>query len=305
MSELPLAIRDVAPGPGFTLMEVVGSNGWLDGVHTGGPWLSPDGKEVWKPLDGRPYANATCHYPTHELDALCVMANQPGFPVNWRLEFAGSVTVEGRTYTRRWLVRPKCYIVEPVESIHTPPRMMLEDVLKIEQGIRLFNAKGWEIGDRLVAGIDLKLRPFVVDLSAACRVGGGFPANDESRILEWMKGIGYSRLALLRQKGHHLVGEFEFASRYGVRYWHGNVYVSPYRLDADSADIPDALYIQREDYPKGAEVFTYPTWVVTSEPLDSRWIEQHNLTWAWSPIRDGPPDPLAAAVLKRRQEAAA
>lgn len=305
MSELPLAIRDVAPGPGFTLMEVVGSNGWPDGVHTGGPWLSSDGKEVWKPLDGRPYLNATCHYPTRELDALCVMANQPGFPINWRLEIAGSVTIEGKTYTRRWLVRSKCYIVEPVESIHTPPHMMLEDVLKIEQGIRLFNAKGWEIGDRLVAGIDPKLRPFVVDLSAACQVGGGFLADDENRILEWMKGIGYSRLALLRQKGHHLVGGFEFASRYGAQYWHGNVYVSPHCLDADSTDIPSALYIQREDYPEGAEAFTYPTWVVTPEPLDSWRIERHNLTWAWSPVRDGPPDPLAAAVLKRKQEATA
>jgi hypothetical protein len=305
MSELPLAIRDVAPGPGFTRLEAIRADGWPDGVHTGGPWLSPDSKEVWKPLDGRPYVNAACHYPTRELEALCVMANQPGFPVNWRLAFAGSVTAAGRTYTRRWLVRPRCQIVEPIESIHTPPHVTLEDVLQIERGVRLFNARGWEVGDRLVAGIDPQLRPFVVDLSAACQVGGGFHADDENRALAWMKDVGYRRLALLRQKGRHLVSGFDFARRRGAQYWHGSVYASPHRLDADSAGIPGAVYIQKEDYPEGAAAFDYPTWVVAPEPLEGYQIEQHHLTWAWSPIEKGPPDPLAAAVLRQRQGAPA
>jgi hypothetical protein len=63
---LPLSIRDVAPGPDFTRLTGTRPDGLPDGVHTGGAWLSPDGREVWKPLDARPYANADGHIPASE-----------------------------------------------------------------------------------------------------------------------------------------------------------------------------------------------------------------------------------------------
>ena len=63
---LSLSIRDVAPGPDFTRLTGTQPHGLPDRVHTGGALLSPDGREGWKPLDARPYANADGRIPTNE-----------------------------------------------------------------------------------------------------------------------------------------------------------------------------------------------------------------------------------------------
>ena len=52
----PLSLGDVTPGDGFTRMEMpLTPKGYPEGIHTGGPFLSPDELTVWKPLDCRPY----------------------------------------------------------------------------------------------------------------------------------------------------------------------------------------------------------------------------------------------------------
>jgi len=40
--------------------------GYPEGQHTGGPFLSPNGLTMWKPLDCLPYANCECRVPTAE-----------------------------------------------------------------------------------------------------------------------------------------------------------------------------------------------------------------------------------------------
>jgi hypothetical protein len=130
---LPLAIRDVSPGLGFTRLTGKMNGGLPDGVHTGGVWVSPDGDEYWKPLDGRPWVNADCHVPTREAECLRLMAGEPAFPRNWRVEEAGTVTVDGVVYTRRWLVRGKAWLVPDDWPAH---RMRFEHVREIERGVR-------------------------------------------------------------------------------------------------------------------------------------------------------------------------
>jgi len=94
---LPLALVDYTPGELFTRLPVPET----EAIHTGG-YLSLDGMEVWKPLDAKPYANADYRVETREADVLHLMAGQPGFPRNWRVEESNQ---------RRWLVRPVCKVV--------------------------------------------------------------------------------------------------------------------------------------------------------------------------------------------------
>jgi len=86
MKALPIEIRNVPPGPGFTRLDGKTNGDLPEGVHTGGVWVSPDGAEYWKPLDGRPWVNADYHVPTREAECLEMMAREPAFPRNWRVE---------------------------------------------------------------------------------------------------------------------------------------------------------------------------------------------------------------------------
>lgn len=159
MAKLPIGIRDVALGLSFTRLDPGETcDGLPDGVHTGGCWLSPDGEEVWKPLDGRPAANADYHLPTQEAECLEAMAGEPAFPRNWWVEEAGEVTVDGETYTRRWLVRREAWVVPDDYPAH---KMALEDVYEVERGIRVLNRAGWTVGDTLSVAYDRRGRVFV------------------------------------------------------------------------------------------------------------------------------------------------
>ena len=173
MSTLPIEIRDVAPGSGFTRLDGKTNDGLPDGVHTGGVWVSPDGAEYWKPLDGRPWANADYHVSTREAECLDVMAGEPAFPRNWRVEEAGMVTVDDATHTRCWLVRGKAWVVPDdwpaCRQTGPADALRLEHVLEVERGLRLLNARGWTVGDSLKVAFDREGRPFILDLSCACR----------------------------------------------------------------------------------------------------------------------------------------
>jgi hypothetical protein len=107
------------------------------GVHTGGAWELNG--EIWKPLDGRPFANADCHLPTDELDCLETFAGMPLFPQNWRKE-----TVNGRNF----IVRQKGFLLPEDRPFDK------HEALQIEMAIRYMNASGWELNDELVIAQD-------------------------------------------------------------------------------------------------------------------------------------------------------
>ncbi|MBN1934605.1 MAG: hypothetical protein JW934_08060 [Anaerolineae bacterium] len=290
----PLAIRDMPPALEFVRM---GHENPREGFHTGGPFMSSDGKEVWKPLDGRLFANADSHIPTRELDALALMANQPGFPANWRVEQTQH-EIEGKTYTRRWLVRPNCIIAQPIESVHQVPILTLDQVLEVERGMREFNRRGWEINDPIVAGLDWGNKPFIVDLSAAAPIAPCWKPDENWRVRQWMQEVGFSRLALLRHLAEEMVSDVVFAQVWGYRFWCGHVYV----IDDDQKwDKPDDVLRMRCSAEE-AEKLAFlkgKDWVMTPDPLPQAVQDKNRTTWAWSPMR--PPsecDPLLWQALQ-------
>ena len=284
MAKLPLTIRNVAPGTGFTCLTGLRPDGLPDGVHTGGAWLSPSGEEVWKPLDGRPYANADFHASTREADCLTMMAGQPGFPRNWEIREAGTVTANGQTFTRRWLVREKAHVAKP-------NGLKLRGLLQIEQGVRELNCRGWELGDILSAAVDRSGRLFVLDLSAAWPSYEGTIFDDESKILVWFEEMEAAKLAELRRMGRHVCSPGRLWKEEDP-HWpkrddgsadtsYCHVYASRNRgVSSLWAEIPGAHFVDGDWNATGVW-----TWVVAREPLSELTLYRYELTWAWSPIR--------------------
>jgi hypothetical protein len=270
----PLSIRDVSPGDGFTRFNGVRPDGMVDGFHTGGVWISPDGKEAWKPLDGRPNPNADCHIATHEAEVLEVMADQPGFPRNWRVEERNG---------RRFLVRRKVYVLGRDVDIKS---LCASQVLVIEGAMRALNARCWELNDQITVGFDRDTdEPFLLDLSAAhyYRPAADWLWPDESLIVKrWFEQVGATRIKKLRDDARSVVKD-SFRARnpedWPGREWR-HVYASRSRpISGLWVSIPDAHYVE-SDYPS-TDVFT---WVVTPQPLDQAAIDRYELTWGWSPI---------------------
>lgn len=269
----PLSIRDISPDEGFTRLTGIRSDNLPDGVHTGGAWLSPDDKEVWKPLDGRPYLNADCHVETQELEVLEAMAGLPGFPRNWRVEERNG---------RRFLVRPKSIIL-------TPEQIKAEYAKMIEQAIRQLNSQFWVIGDLISVGFDrASLSPFIVDLSAAHKEEKPWPADEEWRILAWLKWAGFKGLAKLREMARSVAHpETSLLVKLGAvddLEWPGeewqHVYASRMRpISTLWANIPQAHYVSSSWSETGVH-----TWVITPGPLAEDVIYRYELTWGWSPI---------------------
>lgn len=270
MDTLPLAIRDIPPAPDFIRFTGWRVDGYPDGVHTGGVWISPCGSEYWKPLDGKPHPNADYHLPTWEAEVLELMAEHPAFPRNWRIEESGCVIAEGQTYTRRWIVRGKARVLPWDLSVRSMP---LRQVLEIEQGLRLLNTRRWSINDFLSVAVDLENRAFILDLSCACP---DERPDEEWRFLEWARTVGLEELARFRRRGRHVLTMSRIWR--GSRYQH--IYASMEKsLCAASAHIPEAYFLPASWAEEGVQ-----TWVVTTMLLDSATIAQHSLTWAWSSL---------------------
>ncbi len=263
MTRYPLSIRDIAPTANAIRLTGTRIDGLPDGYHTGGAWLVGD--EVWKPLDGRPYANCPNHYSTLEDIALEEMADQPCFPRNWRVEECNG---------RRFLVRPKAIVI-------TPKELLPSQALKIEQAVRSLNRAGWEIGDAISLGLCPVARQyFIMDLSNAHRM---IRADDQWRIEALFKDADLDHLAHLRRNAHEALCGLEFAGNIPAGY--GHIYASFSRPLNDWAYIPDAVYLYPSERPnKGAGI--PHTWVVTSESLGAGILQRYELHWGWSPIRE-------------------
>ena len=101
MSKLPTSFASreefaaITPGPGFTKLDAAALPGLPEGIHTGGPWLSPDERTVWKLLYGGGWVNSAIEIgPTEEADCMTACAGEPGFlrrvPGRGRTRTAGS-----------------------------------------------------------------------------------------------------------------------------------------------------------------------------------------------------------------------
>ncbi len=270
-ARLPIALRSVSPGEGFTRMEIPER----EGGHTGGVYLAPDGQEVWKPLDGRPDADADFHLPTHEETVLRLMAGTVGFPQNWRVEEADG---------RRWLVRKlACIIPETYERI----MLTLDTVLQVERAVRALNAKKWVLNGELRVAIDPDTyEPFLLGL-ATVQPGKGpeapllRQANDFLLFERWASEVaGFEGLILLRRAARKVARSIDWLEGpYGKT--HAWVYGSEYRpIDSTWASIPDAVYLHADKAATGVW-----TWVVVPEPMSDDLLDRYQLRWGYGPVR--------------------
>ena len=273
---LPLEVADRTPGDGFTKLPIPDG----EGLHTGGPFLSPDGLEVWKPLDGiSNIISLIGRIPTQEAIVLEQMADQPGFPRNWRVELEND---------RLWLVRSRCKVLGqdlPIDSL-TP-----DQVLSVEQAVRSLNAQYWEINDRITVAIDPSThQPFILDLSAAQPMGEApnsvCKANDQTGIDIWLKEIGATELMSLRHQARNLLISLEWMES---EYDETHRYV--YRLKTDEQpDVIESAFELRQNQSLADQVggvawlYQKHWWIVTPEPIGPDQADLLGLEWGWSEI---------------------
>lgn len=278
---LPLSIREVKPAKYATRITGQRYDGLPDGVHTGGAYLWEG--EVYKPLDGRPYANADCHLPTQEAECLEAMADQPCFPRNWRVE-----TRDGR----RFLVRKEAYVID------NPHELEVTDLLLVEKAVRELNKAGWQVGDALSLARDFSTYElFILDLSCAHKLTGAWMYdNDENwRVVKLFKQAGFERLAAMRERGQHVFHDplhFKALFDRDVRDFHF-LYGSFNRplskiwatLPADVLLIDSHRWYTEIDNLMRQHTDGVPhTWIASPGPLDDDLLYRYELTFCWEEI---------------------
>lgn len=212
LKDVPVELANVSPGPGFSRMPIPDH----EGLHTGGPFLSPDCSEVWKPLDTVVNQFEEERVTSQEHLVLNHMQGQPGFPANWRICFQAS---------RLWLVRPRCKVFG--QDIPTD-QITRAQVNHVRKAIVALNAEHWEIGDSITVAIDSQTgEPFILDLSSARYQGfGPGDADDWHHLRYWLEEkagpygktelelIVQARTLLLDENAGLLLNEDESEYRY-------------------------------------------------------------------------------------------
>lgn len=267
----PLSIRDVKPHPMAYRITGERPDGMPDGYHTGGAYLWEG--MVYKPLDGRPYANADCHVQTQEDKILDVMQDVPLFQKNWHVEELNG---------RRFLVRKQAIIVGSKDYAWTD--LDRDQVLQVEQSLRMLNYRNIEINDPISMGFDENGDMFIVDLSCAGYTNPGFlnGADDTNHVLNFFKLCRYNGLFNLRRKARNASEAFILSHDKDYRH----VYASFNRpISGLWASIPGAVYVhnERADWDNGIP----HSWVVTDKPLSDDVIYRYELSWGWSPVAHG------------------
>ena len=285
----PLEFGNITPGPNFTRIQPKKRpDGVSDGFHTGSAWLSPDGQFVYKPLDARPYPNATERFSTDEDKALGAMRGVEGFPDNWHVEERNG---------RRWLVRPFCYLWPQDSNMLIKPH--LDVFLMVERAIREMNHRQWTYNDLPQLAYDPNIHEwFLLDLSNAHHQDSWHEGDgDWYRFAKWYKLMGLDHISQLRERGRHvqhaiMLPEFNdpklepydvqnsfYMMSKEQRRQHFHLYVSTLRPLSMWCNIDGTVFL-RGDLSKSPRVHT---WVASNHPLDQDTLDRYELTWAWSP----------------------
>lgn len=264
--EYPIEIRDVSPGKGAIRLTGNRSGGGSDGFHTGGAWLYKG--KVWKPLDGRPYANAKIHIETSEEECLTALQGKPLFPKNWTVEEANG---------RRFLVRDQVPVF-PGGSLH----LTREDVQYIAEGIRAMNASKWEVNDDLVIGKDRSAKLFIVDLSAAQYTTGShaFAADDSSQVDKLCREAGVPEIPELKKIGSALSIQLIFSKTFTAKTFNKAqlkyIYSSQSPVEVkDTVPLNDLIKeLNHSDQIIAKKYF----WIASTKPLDAYTVKSKKLT---------------------------
>jgi hypothetical protein len=262
VTEFPLSIRDVAPSLFAVRLTGVTVAGFPDGMHTGGAWLCPDGT-VWKGLDGRPWANATCHVPTHEAECLEAMAGAPLFPRNWWIEEANG---------RRFLVRRRAF---PFPATQARVLLRPDQVETFIEGIHQLNERGWVVDDPLTLALDEDGTLFLVDLSQAHQVGEW--ADERMQIADYLDKAHFDERRTLYLEASHVIGTIRWQLSHPARELE-HVYASYEAnrpLEGPVFESAEVVFVSES----AAGV---RRWVVTRERLEPKVCQRCGLVWGFS-----------------------
>jgi hypothetical protein len=270
------------PTDGFTrIAPGVKQYGVPDGSHTGGVYLSPDGKEVWKPLVGLwPRVTAQGHVylaaPTEEVECLEAAAGLRSFPRIWRVEEAAG---------KRWIVRPRAIPIKTPQEARE--HLSLDHIYQVEADIYALNKRGWAIYDGITVAVWRGQR-FVLDLSNAhtCKMGW---SDDKDHVMRWLvRCVGIPWLTYLRQEGRQLLnpfsGRFDACRDYAIEQFESefnHVYASRYRPMSGMWAPREWWYVQGTDH--DMQMARVHTWVITKERLQEDHISRYELTPAYLP----------------------
>lgn len=264
--QYPISTRDVAPGPEAVRLTGTRAGGGSDGLHTGGAWFYQN--KVWKPLDGRPYANAQVHIETSEEDCLKALQGKPLFPKNWEVKESNG---------RRFIVRDK---------VQTFPggglTLTLKQLQEVQKAISEMNKAGWAINDDVVIGRDRSGHLFVLDLSNASysesRTGPA-KADDTPHVDALFKQAGFKEIVEAKQIAGEMRVLFVLSTKFPsikdkIAYrW---VYTSMKRVDnqslVDISSVSDKL--MSVDRASAKQQF----WYVSKQELPESTLRKYNLT---------------------------
>jgi hypothetical protein len=266
----PISIRDTPPGEGAVKIAQNRVDGISEGFHTGGAWLYRG--RVWKPLDGRPYANADFHIETEEEKCLTALQGKPLFPKNWEVKESNG---------RRFIVRDK---------VSTFPNgglsLSLEQLYYIEDGLNLMNSLKWEVNDDIVIGKDRSGKLFIVDLSAANYTTGSYAygADDYTYFNKLCVQAGFPEIPTLRSAAVEINVQLIFSSKFktlsGARIPINYIYSHTHNVNVrDSVDLTELV----QKLPsKENQVASKFHWLGTSEKIDGNILRQSDLRLRYS-----------------------
>lgn len=238
--QIHLSVRDRKPHIHALRIFSTRPDGLPDGVHTGGAWRCPDGT-VWKPLDGRPFANADYHCRTQEDKCLEALVGQPLFPENWKVHVANN---------RRFLVREFADVIGP----RAAKLLSYEDLAFVEKGLREMNRTGWHVNDMLSLARDRTSGElFILDLSCASQLTT--PESEDWRFSKWVQCCGLDWFAGVRTAAHKVRQEWMLE-----RIDRAFAVVSVYAATTTGYSIDGAEVIPAEH--EGVEA-----WILTKDPL--------------------------------------
>ena len=260
----------ITPGPGFTKLTPRPYRNMPEGIHTGGPWLSPDGQTVWKLRYGGGWKNSQIEIePTEEADCMLVCQGEPGF-------LPRRAWYDTWSNDWPWLVKPLMRVVEEGEKIER------KTALTIERAVRTLNELGWVLNDTLRIAF-FEGKPVILDLSSAApwnkpKLWHWY--NDQSYVNACFRQHGHARLADLREAAASIWFDTPLLERADASAGLTHVYAT----DCIDCDLPPGVefILAREGKPcKG--------WVLSPCPIEDEFVFKYELELVTAPLVDRRP----------------
>lgn len=266
----------VSPGLDFIKLTAPKYRGLPEGYHTGGPWIAPGGKEVWKLQHGGCWVNSAIELaPTQEAECMAAMAGEPGHLP--RGAWSTFQALDGWT----WIVKPMMPVLEDGDFLGR------SEALTIERGVRAMNELGWVLQDAVRVAFYQGQFPVILDLSTArpwAKPSTWGYYNDQSYVNRLMRHHGQERMADLREAVHSIWNVESIWRRHEWRPFE-QWYIYAGDAHASAVRSGDVHVIQAIDAPCA-------NWIISKTPLDNALILAFDLELVAAPLQDRRPQEM-------------